>query len=164
VAPVDDRGRDPRRLRPAPAGIRPLRARRRCPLPGALGLADRDERDPRRDEIRLGLRALRTRNRYSATSADQLPHQLASYFMLGHQFLFPIPENGLERRLWRIEAPTLIVWGEQDRFISPIYADIFREKIANAEVVRIPDTGHLIGLESPESLAEALARWGQVEQ
>jgi len=38
------------------------------------------------------LRALRTRNRYSATSADQLPHQLASYFMLGHQFLFPIPD------------------------------------------------------------------------
>jgi len=66
----------------------------------------------------------------------------------------------LERRLWRIEAPTLVVWGEQDRFISPIYADIFREKIANAEVVRIPDTGHLIGLESPELLAEALLRWG----
>src|SRR5262249_60327156 len=36
--------------------------------------------------------ALRPRTRYSATSADQLPHQLASYFMLGHQFLFPIPD------------------------------------------------------------------------
>jgi pimeloyl-ACP methyl ester carboxylesterase len=80
------------------------------------------------------------------------------------KFLFPIPENGLERRLWRIKAPTLIVWGEQDRFISPIYADIFREKIANSEVVRIPDTGHLIGLESPSPLAEALLRWGQGQQ
>ena len=38
------------------------------------------------------VRSLRTRNRYSATSADQLPHQLASYFMLGHQLLFPIPD------------------------------------------------------------------------
>ncbi len=76
------------------------------------------------------------------------------------KFLFPIPENGLERRLWRIEAPALIVWGEQDRLVSPIYADIFCEKIANAEVVRIPDTGHLIGLESPAPLAEALLRWG----
>ena len=58
----------------------------------------------------------------------------------------------------RIEAPTMIVWGEQDRLVSPIYADIFREKIANAEVVRIPDTGHLIGLESPELPAYALLR------
>jgi pimeloyl-ACP methyl ester carboxylesterase len=77
------------------------------------------------------------------------------------KFLFPIPESGLERRLWRIEAPTLIAWGEQDRLVSPIYADIFREKIANAEVLRIPDTGHGIGLESPAPLAEALLRWGQ---
>jgi pimeloyl-ACP methyl ester carboxylesterase len=77
------------------------------------------------------------------------------------KFLFPVPENGLERRLWRIEAPTLVVWGEQDRLVSPIYADIFREKIANAEVVRIPGAGHLIGLESPAPLADALLRWGQ---
>ncbi len=75
------------------------------------------------------------------------------------KFLFPIPENGLERRLWRIKAPTLIVWGEQDKFISPSYADIFREKISNAEVVKIADTGHVIGLESPEPYAEALLRW-----
>jgi pimeloyl-ACP methyl ester carboxylesterase len=77
------------------------------------------------------------------------------------KFLFPIPENGLERRLRRIEAPTLIVWGEHDRLVSPIYADLFREKIANAEVVKIPDTGHVISLESPQPLAEGLLRWGQ---
>jgi anaerobic selenocysteine-containing dehydrogenase len=38
------------------------------------------------------VRTLHTKNRYSATSVDQLPHQLAAYFMLGHQFLFPIPD------------------------------------------------------------------------
>ncbi len=80
------------------------------------------------------------------------------------KFLFPIPENGLERRLWRIKAPTLVVWGEQDQFVSPIYADIFREKIPNAEVMKIPNTGHLIGLESPEPLADALFRWEQGQQ
>jgi pimeloyl-ACP methyl ester carboxylesterase len=77
------------------------------------------------------------------------------------KFLFPVPENGLERRLRRIEAPTLIVWGEHDRLVSPIYAGLFHDKIANAEVVKIPDTGHVIGLESPDPLAEALLRWGQ---
>jgi pimeloyl-ACP methyl ester carboxylesterase len=82
-------------------------------------------------------------------------------FRTAAKFLFPIPENGLERRLWRIKAPAMIVWGEQDRFVSPIYAAIFREKIANAEVVKIPNTGHVISLEAPESLAEALINWGQ---
>jgi len=79
------------------------------------------------------------------------------------KFLFPIPESGLERRLWRIKAPTLIVWGEQDRFISPMYAEIFREKISGAEVVKIPNAGHLVGIESPEPYAKALLRWGQGE-
>lgn len=81
-------------------------------------------------------------------------------FRTAAKFLFPIPENGLERRLRRIEAPTLIVWGEQDRFISPLYADIFFEKIKGAQVVKIPDTGHLIGLESPDVYAAALIEWG----
>jgi anaerobic selenocysteine-containing dehydrogenase len=38
------------------------------------------------------LRALRTRNKFSASSVDQLPHQLAAYLMFGHQFLIPIPD------------------------------------------------------------------------
>jgi len=38
------------------------------------------------------VRTLRTRNRYSATSADQLPHHFAAYFMFGHQLLLPIPD------------------------------------------------------------------------
>ncbi|ROL78456.1 molybdopterin oxidoreductase family protein [Pseudomonas vranovensis] len=38
----------------------------------------------------LGL--LKTRNRYSATSVDQLPHHLTSYLMYGHGLLLPIPD------------------------------------------------------------------------
>ncbi|WXL27276.1 molybdopterin oxidoreductase family protein [Ectopseudomonas mendocina] len=38
----------------------------------------------------LGL--LKTRNRFSATSVDQLPHHLASYWMYGHSLLLPIPD------------------------------------------------------------------------
>ena len=40
----------------------------------------------------LFVRALRTRNRYSATSVDQLPHMLAALKMFGHQLLVPIPD------------------------------------------------------------------------
>ncbi len=35
---------------------------------------------------------LRTKNAYSATSVDQLPHHLASYLMFGHSFLLPVPD------------------------------------------------------------------------
>lgn len=38
------------------------------------------------------IRAVRTRNLYSATSVDQLPHMVASYAMFGHQFLVPVPD------------------------------------------------------------------------
>jgi anaerobic selenocysteine-containing dehydrogenase len=37
-------------------------------------------------------RWLRTRNRYSATSVDQLPHHLVSLWLFGHKSLFPIPD------------------------------------------------------------------------
>jgi anaerobic selenocysteine-containing dehydrogenase len=37
-------------------------------------------------------RALGSRNRYSATSVDQLPHQLVASLMFGHQLLIPIPD------------------------------------------------------------------------
>ncbi len=38
------------------------------------------------------LRQIKSRNRFSATSADQLPHMFAAYFMFGHQLLLPIPD------------------------------------------------------------------------
>lgn len=38
------------------------------------------------------IRAARTRNLYSATSVDQLPHMVASWAMFGHQFLMPVPD------------------------------------------------------------------------
>ena len=38
------------------------------------------------------LRSLRTHNKFSATSVDQLAHHLAAYLMFGHQLLLPIPD------------------------------------------------------------------------
>ena len=38
------------------------------------------------------LRALRSRNRYSATSVDQLPHHLTAYLLYGHQLMIPVPD------------------------------------------------------------------------
>lgn len=37
-------------------------------------------------------RVLQSRNVFSATSVDQLPHQLIALLMYGHQFLLPVPD------------------------------------------------------------------------
>lgn len=38
------------------------------------------------------IRTLRTKNRFSATSVDQLPHHLVAWAMFGHQLLLPVPD------------------------------------------------------------------------
>jgi pimeloyl-ACP methyl ester carboxylesterase len=73
------------------------------------------------------------------------------------KILFPIPERGLERRLGRIRARTLLVWGEEDRLIDPAYADAFRRHMPGAELLRVPRAGHMVPYEQPDALLGALA-------
>jgi len=72
------------------------------------------------------------------------------------KYLWPIPNRGLAKRVHRIAAPTLIVWGEGDKIASPRYAEAFREKIDGSRVVLIPACGHLPHEEQPGRLAEAV--------
>jgi len=74
------------------------------------------------------------------------------------KILFPIPERGLAQRLYRIMARTVLVWGDCDRLIVPAYAHEFRRKIARAELVSIPEAGHMAIWERPEAVLAALAR------
>jgi anaerobic selenocysteine-containing dehydrogenase len=50
------------------------------------------------------LRSLHTRNKFSATSVDQLAHHLAGYLMFGHQLLIPIPDLDRTKFLLMIGA------------------------------------------------------------
>jgi pimeloyl-ACP methyl ester carboxylesterase len=83
-------------------------------------------------------------------------------FRTAAKFLFPVPDTGLERRLWRIRVPTLVLWGAQDRFIAPSYADIFAKRVRNAQIVRIERCGHLILREQPEAAAKEIQRFAGV--
>ena len=38
------------------------------------------------------LRALKTRNKYSATSVDQMPHHIVAWKLFGHQLRIPVPD------------------------------------------------------------------------
>ena len=76
------------------------------------------------------------------------------------RILFPIPERGLSQRLYRIKARTVVVWGDSDRMIPPFYAHGFKKGIAGAELVSIPEAGHMVILEKPQAVAEAIGRLG----
>lgn len=79
--------------------------------------------------------------------AEAYYFQLANFSATG-KFIWPIPDKGLKKRLHRIKAPTLIVWGDQDRLVPPAYAELFRSKIPNAQVTMIPGAGHMVPLEN----------------
>jgi len=74
------------------------------------------------------------------------------------KILFPIPERGLAERLYRIRAKTLLIWGESDKLIPPVYAQAFQKAITGAELMLIPQAGHLVGFEKPREVVSALAR------
>ena len=72
------------------------------------------------------------------------------------KFVWPLPDRGLNQRIHRIAAPTLIVWGEADRIIAPAYATEFAKRIAGARIELIEKAGHLPHLEQPEAVAKAV--------
>jgi pimeloyl-ACP methyl ester carboxylesterase len=74
------------------------------------------------------------------------------------KILFPIPERGLADRLYRIKAKTVVVWGESDRLIPPVYGPAFVAGIAGATLVSIPEAGHMVILEKPAEVVAAVAR------
>ncbi len=74
------------------------------------------------------------------------------------KILFPIPERGLAGRLYRIRAKTLLIWGESDKLIPPVYAEAFRKNIRQADVLMIPKAGHLVSFEQPAAVLGAISR------
>jgi pimeloyl-ACP methyl ester carboxylesterase len=70
------------------------------------------------------------------------------------KFVWPIPDKGLKKRLHRIAAPTMIIWGKQDGIASAEYAGEFASRIAEARVEIIEKAGHLPHVEQTTVVAE----------
>jgi pimeloyl-ACP methyl ester carboxylesterase len=74
------------------------------------------------------------------------------------KIMFPIPDRGLATRLYRIKANTVLIWGDSDKLIPPVYAQAFQRGIAGAELVVIPQAGHVVPFEKPGDVIRAIAR------
>jgi pimeloyl-ACP methyl ester carboxylesterase len=63
----------------------------------------------------------------------------------------------LAKWLHRIDVPTLLVWGANDRFYPREFADVYQRAIPDATLVVVPDCGHLPHIERREAFVAALA-------
>jgi pimeloyl-ACP methyl ester carboxylesterase len=62
----------------------------------------------------------------------------------------------LERRLERVTAPTLIIWGANDRLIPPVYGDALQRGIKGSQLVKLEGTGHMPMFEQPVQWSTAI--------
>jgi pimeloyl-ACP methyl ester carboxylesterase len=58
--------------------------------------------------------------------------------------------------LENIEAPTLLVWGENDPLIPPAVGDLFRKKISNSRLLSLQKAGHVPMFDQPREFDAAL--------
>jgi pimeloyl-ACP methyl ester carboxylesterase len=72
------------------------------------------------------------------------------------KFLWPIPDKGLKKRIHRIQAPTLVLWGQSDGLVPVVYARTFQERIPGAQVSIMPQCGHMPMYEDPEGFVRAV--------
>ncbi|MDX1623201.1 MAG: alpha/beta hydrolase [Gemmatimonadota bacterium] len=61
-----------------------------------------------------------------------------------------------EARDWTVPVPTLVIWGEQDRYLLPGNLVGLEELVPDLEIRRVPDTGHWIVHQKPDLVNEAI--------
>lgn len=60
----------------------------------------------------------------------------------------------LPKRLHRITAPTLLIWGESDGLVTVKYGEAYRDMIPGAKLDVIPEAGHVPQLEQPDAFLD----------
>jgi pimeloyl-ACP methyl ester carboxylesterase len=66
------------------------------------------------------------------------------------------PRLDLRGELRTIEAPTLVVVGDDDMIGGPVCADKIMRELPAGELVTIPESGHFVYVEQPEAFRAAL--------
>jgi len=67
----------------------------------------------------------------------------------------------LASRLYRIQCPTLLVWGEHDKLVPPAYGEAYKKHIAGAELKLIPKCGHMPMFEKEAEFVDMITRFAE---
>jgi len=86
----------------------------------------------------------------SELNTDYLLSQYRQLTTLASLAWNPSYDPTLERRLERINCPTLIVWGQTDRLIPQVYGETLHRLIAHSELIKLEGTGHMPMFEKPD--------------
>jgi pimeloyl-ACP methyl ester carboxylesterase len=74
------------------------------------------------------------------------------------RIFWPLGNTRIEKRLRLIQAPTLLLWGAQDRVMPRAYAEVFARGIAGPTTTKIVEAaGHLAELDKPAEVAREIA-------
>jgi 4,5:9,10-diseco-3-hydroxy-5,9,17-trioxoandrosta-1(10),2-diene-4-oate hydrolase len=87
---------------------------------------------------------------------NRTPNARKAYYWMQRalQFDFAIPDVS---RIKSVAAPTLIVWGRNDRVIDARIASRFQQEIAGSQQVVIDGAGHMVHEEKPAEVNGAIA-------
>ena len=94
---------------------------------------------------------------YAAMSAGQLEDVARERQMLAHYGWRPYLHNpALRRWLHRVDLPTLVMWGEADRFAKPSYGQSLAAALPQAELTLIAGAGHYPEIEQSDATIRAI--------
>ncbi|GAA0271491.1 alpha/beta hydrolase [Alteraurantiacibacter aestuarii] len=68
----------------------------------------------------------------------------------------------VETLLPQIACPTLVMTGELDAWAGPQQHEAIAARITNSRLVIVPGAGHMIQLEAPDAVNEAIKRWLEI--
>lgn len=70
--------------------------------------------------------------------------------------------RGVETGLQRLQdLPTLLLWGEKDWVFTPAFREQFERRLPQATSVPLPDAGHLLWEDEPNTCVQTLRDWLQ---
>lgn len=94
---------------------------------------------------------------YTAMSSGQLEEHARERQMLAHYGWRPYLHNpGLNRWLHRVDLPTLVLWGDSDKFARPSYAQSLVSALPAAELMVVRGAGHYPEIEQSEAVIRAI--------
>ena len=65
-------------------------------------------------------------------------------------------DRRLSHILATVRTPTLLVWGEEDRVVPRSCAESYARALTNAQLEIVPEAGHVVEYEKPETVARLI--------